>query len=193
MQIIIDAYNLIKKIYSSSFASRYQIESCIQMLVQYASMKNHRLIIIFDGGEGLFLTKKHYSDLCQLWWVGSGLKADDCIKELLDEKYRCHLLVSCDRELVVYAQNNKIPSIEVAFFWEFVKKAIELPKQNKQNLKKDNLNISFKERGVMNDLMDEFGFQGEFKEVAEEENKIFLKKKHLSKLEIQLYTIIKKL
>lgn len=193
MQIIIDAYNLIKKIYASSFVSRYQIDLCIQMLAQYAFIKNHKLVIVFDGGDCLWLTKQHYSDLCELWWVGLGLKADDCIKQLLDARHTYHLLVSCDRELVLYAQKNKIPSIEVVFFWEFVQKAIQVSKKNNQVSKKNNQKIFLKERSVMDDLMDEFAFQEEFKEVVEEENKVFFKKRDLSKYEIQLYTIIKKL
>lgn len=193
MQIIIDAYNLIKRIYSRAFVSKCQIESCIQMLAQYALIKDHKLTIVFDGGDCLWLTREHYSNVCELWWVGLGLKADDYIKQLLGEKYKYHLLVSCDRELVIYAQENKIPSIEVVFFWEFVKKAIKVSQKNNQKLKNNNQKIFLKESSVIDDLMDEFTCQKDFKEIEAQEDRSFFKKKDLSKHEIQLYTIIKKL
>jgi hypothetical protein len=192
MHIIIDAYNLIKRIYPNKVTSKVQIESCVETLKQYALLKNHHLTIVFDGGLVPWPTNQDSSSLCSLWWVGVGAKADDFIKKLLETKFKYHLLVSCDKELVLHAQDNKIPSIEVAFFWKFVEKAVEISKENRQKP------VCFQKEfppddQTIDEVMHEFSLQTVIKDRSAQDNEIFALKKQLSKLEIQLYTIIKKL
>ncbi len=191
MHILIDAYNLIKKIYPNQTTSKETIKGCIERLVKYATGKKHVLAIVFDGGIAPWPTSQDYSCSCRVWWVGYGAKADDLIKELLETK-SYHLLVSCDRELVVHAQTNKVPSIEVAYFWEFVNKALgESKKNNEKPVRTVTMDSSAGQS--IEALMDEFTFQSTNKDECIGQDDAFLSKKHLSKLEVRLYTIIKKL
>lgn len=194
MHILIDAYNVIKKICGKKLASKADIEWFIRSLVRYAYVKNHALTIIFDGGTVPWAISKDYSPLCTVRWVGDGTKADDCIKEFLYKNSKFHLLVSCDRELVIHAQDNKTPSIESVFFWHFVEKTFETQKsivnQEPQNVKKT---YSHTHQSI-DEVMHEFSYQIINKDMHENDNNdIFFTKKHLSKEQIQLYTIIKKL
>lgn len=122
MILLIDAYNILKRIYSGQYVSENQKGLFINQLIKYcAANKNNKAVVVFDGGANL------YPDIESRAFVtivhsGNRLNADEYIKEYI-EKNRSKaefLLVSSDRDLKNYARKFNVEAIGGYEFYQLL-------------------------------------------------------------------------
>lgn len=120
MVILLDGYNILKQIIKTDFATQQQQTWFIQFLVKYAKMRNHRIILVFDGGPYRRPTITVKEPL-RIVYSGERESADDYIKtiaaELQDKQV---LVVSSDRALTRFLAHLAIPSIDALDFYKLV-------------------------------------------------------------------------
>jgi predicted RNA-binding protein with PIN domain len=195
MNIIIDAYNLIKQIYKKNFITDHEKETIIKKLIQYSRLKGHTFTIVFDGGSSWWIQKEKYNSV-EVIWPGQTKSADDYIKLLIeDTKNNSHqLLVSSDHELITIANSYDIPAIESVYFWQFVLIAIQEKQEEKILYKEEIKKLSKSIDESVDEIMHEFSHS-----ISQKKDEGFLSKqrntheKMVSKNERRLYDIIKKL
>lgn len=121
MTLLLDGYNILKKIKRSSYISDAERQKFIKQLNNYAHQKNLYLVIVFDGGPFTWTTTENMSLYIQVTYSGTKETADDYIKRYLDDHQgKDILLVSSDRELVNYAHNRHFPSLDSHEFAHFL-------------------------------------------------------------------------
>lgn len=123
MIILIDAYNLSKHVLRKPHLTEQEIKRFLLVLKKYADIKKVKLIIIFDGGEFQFTSRRNYNGLDVLY---SGYKqtADHVLKDLMQEYvHQDVILISSDRELRDFAKNISVESLSSLEFWVKVKEA----------------------------------------------------------------------
>lgn len=133
MILLIDGYNLVKQVVKSVDISYETRLKFINELSRYSKKKNHRVVIVFDGGDFSFAAGEVVNDI-QIIYSGYKDSADTVIKDYLSENSsRDILLVSSDRELRDFASKLNIDSIKALDFYDFVKKSNSeiLPKKIK--------------------------------------------------------------
>lgn len=133
MVIVVDGYNVLKKVVHAGDISERQRANFLKILASYARRKKHSIIVVFDGGpyEWPFRDQEHGVSVV---YSGRNETADDYIIQLLEEK-RTHdlLLISSDRLLNSHASSFHIPSIDSDRFWFLVQEeANELPDVSKK-------------------------------------------------------------
>lgn len=122
MIILIDAYNILKRIHACIHISDAQRRQFEKKLQRYTSVKPHDIVLIFDGGNASWPMKQKVGRITEVY-VGHGRTADDYIKEYMHhERSREMLLVSSDRELCLNADQLGIPSIDSSMFYHIVTK-----------------------------------------------------------------------
>lgn len=130
MILLIDGYNLIKQIVKSTNILPESRSRFINELAKYSKKKNHKVIIIFDGGDFPFPAGEVVNEV-QIIYSGYKESADTVIKDYLSENFsKDILLISSDRELRDCASKLNISSIKALDFYDFVKKSSrEIPKK----------------------------------------------------------------
>ena len=98
MHIIIDGYNVLKQVLHSGKISDMQRRAFINMLGKYGEKKNHRIVVVFDGGPDTWPTQQRDHGVTIIY---SGIKksADDLIKDLLNQKHHNLLVITWDNEI----------------------------------------------------------------------------------------------
>jgi len=116
MLIVIDGYNLLKRILKKEYSSKYLRDKLINLLLKYCKVKQHKIIIVFDSGDSIYKVKKEIDNSLVVVYSGFQIDADTYIKEFIDEKIEQFIVVSSDRQISSYAiEKNKI-SINVDIF-----------------------------------------------------------------------------
>lgn len=122
MIIVIDAYNVLKRIHGCIHISEAQRRQFVKKLNRYASLKHHDIAVIFDGGNARWPTREKVGRVTEVY-VGHQRTADDYIKEYIHhEQTKEILLVSSDNELCYQADQIGIPSIDSSMFYQLVKR-----------------------------------------------------------------------
>ncbi len=120
MILLIDGYNLIKQVIKSTDVSPDIRSKFINELAGYSKKKNHKIVIVFDGGDFPFPSLEEYNNI-QIIYSGYKDSADTVIKDYLSENSsKDILLVSSDRELRDCASKLNIDSIKSLEFYGFV-------------------------------------------------------------------------
>lgn len=192
MKLLIDGYNLVRYI-TRGPATKIDIESVLGRLRRYSRFMGHDIIVVFDGGEGMYKYQLTYHGL-HLWYSGLRETADDVIKLLLpgynpDEV----LLVSDDRQLNYAAQECGIVSISPAVFYSCMQEKEESSSRNT----KEKLSTTFKTSSDSNYELDalmhaESRNLPSKQETSDDKNDI-LKNKKSSKIERRLQVLMRKL
>lgn len=121
MQLLIDGYNLLKKIKHSVYISDSERQNFIKKLNHYAHQKKLSIILVFDGGPHNWSMHEKISSMLEVIYSGAQESADDYIKQYLEmHKNRDLLLITSDRELVAHARKYGIASIGSYEFSEFM-------------------------------------------------------------------------
>lgn len=124
MIIIIDAYNVLKQIVSKQEISEKERNTFIAQMGRYAKIKQHKVMIVFDGGPYEW-THKERTNGVSIVYSGVNETADDFIKHYLeDHQTKELLLVSTDREINAKASRLDVPSIDSADFYILVRDAL---------------------------------------------------------------------
>jgi len=127
MIILIDGYNVLKAVEPGQYIEAYERDQFIQELAGYAKRKDHRLLLIFDGGISSMKETQKLGAV-RVIYVGHGHTADDFIMRYLDEhRQQQILLVSNDRELVDHARGYGMPHIGAMTFYRFVQESRATP------------------------------------------------------------------
>lgn len=125
MIIVIDAYNVLKQIMPAAYVQEKERHAFIKMLMDYARIKKHTLVVVFDGGDTTYPTNDRIGQVT-ITYSGSEYTADDMIQHYLSEHpTRDVLLVTTDRVLNSYADGLGVPSLDAQDFYTFIKRAQE--------------------------------------------------------------------
>ncbi len=125
MILLIDAYNILKRIYSGQYISESQKGMFVNQIIKYCSLggtnKNLKAIIVFDAGGNTYPDIESRANVTVVH-SGSRINADDYIKEYIEKNRNKaeFLLVSSDRELKKYAQKFNIESVGGYEFYQMV-------------------------------------------------------------------------
>lgn len=125
MIIVIDGYNILKQQASIPQISDKERMTFIAQLNQYARRKNHRIILVFDGGpyESVY---KEMVNVVAVIYSGARKTADDVIKNYISKNSTLDLLlVSSDRELNRYASRFGVASIDSHAFYLLLQEDID--------------------------------------------------------------------
>ncbi|NOY87577.1 MAG: NYN domain-containing protein [Deltaproteobacteria bacterium] len=122
MRILIDGYNIIRRIPELSALDRADMEEgrdyLIGELSRYRSGKGHGIVVVFDGAGSYHLGDRG-SRVKGITVIYSrqGRSADDVIAALCREG-KADLLVTADRELCQRAERAGVPSATPELFWK---------------------------------------------------------------------------
>ena len=124
MRIIIDGYNLIRRIPELERLDRADMEEARQALIRELSLyrggKRHQIVVVFDGIEALHLGGSKTRDRgVTVLFSPRGKNADRLILDALRNR-EADVLVSADRELISAADGSEVTSVSPALFWEKV-------------------------------------------------------------------------
>ncbi len=129
MKLLIDGYNLLKKIKKTSYITDSERNKFLKQLNNYAHQKKLSIIIVFDGGPFNWPQHEKMSSVVEVIYSGAQQNADTYIKQYLDEHANKELLlISSDRELVNYAHNHNVISLDSYTFSELLYHNQSLPK-----------------------------------------------------------------
>jgi predicted RNA-binding protein with PIN domain len=125
MIIVVDAYNLLRSMppYKKTITDQER-KRFIASLGAYGRRKDHKMVIVFDGGQYEWPSKERINTVLVVY---SGIResADDYIKEYLEaQRAKDVLLVSSDSELNRFAASRSIPSIDSSTFYELVQQEL---------------------------------------------------------------------
>ncbi len=124
MRIIIDGYNLIRRIPDLKMVERTDMKEAREVLVRelsvYRTGKRHRISVVFDGAEAVRLGGNAQKiGGITVRFSPRGLTADQVILEAI-RKNEADILVSADRELTDAARRGEVTPVSPERFWEKV-------------------------------------------------------------------------
>jgi len=152
MHILIDGYNFIQQSASLRSFNRHSLEegrnALFRSLMPYKKSRNHSITIVFDawGGDSPFEERDLLHGI-EIIYSRKGRKADDVIKELIDNKSGKELLVvTSDREVAHYAICRNATAVPSQEFEQTVFRILStkqtnacfLPTQEKENDEDEN-------------------------------------------------------
>lgn len=118
MNIIVDAYNVLKGVLGGGFIGQHERSRFLQQLGLYARKKSHHITVVFDGGEFVypFCEEVHGITAC---YSGKELSADNFIRKIIKETVHKDqlLVVSSDREVVRCARQSAVNTIKADEFY----------------------------------------------------------------------------
>ncbi len=128
MRILVDGYNLIRRIPELALAEREDLErgrdALVDILSQYRSGKGHKITIVFDGADS-YSQGGGAEKVRGITVIYSrhGRSADDVIASMCREG-NADLLVTADSDLRRKAEISDVPSAHPDFFWDRVQDEI---------------------------------------------------------------------
>ena len=124
MRIIIDGYNLIRRIPELRALDRENLEAgrdtLVRQLSAYRAGKGHRMTVVFDGAESVHLggsTEKIGGVAVR--YSRQGESADSVIRKTCGEG-QAEVVVSGDREITDAAARAGVTSVSPEHFWDRV-------------------------------------------------------------------------
>jgi hypothetical protein len=118
--ILIDGYNLIRQsgplIDFEAISLEEGRNGLIRLLAAYRKVKGHTITVVFDGWESDNIGSSREKMIgIDIIYSGRGVKADDLIKKMVDERRDKVIVVTSDREIETHALKRGavvIPSAE---------------------------------------------------------------------------------
>jgi hypothetical protein len=124
MRIVIDGYNLIRRIPELRALDREDLESgrdgLVQELSVYRAGKEHKITVVFDGAEAVHLgggSEKVAGITVR--YSARGQTADSIIQKMCRES-DADLIVSGDREITDVAKRAGVTAVSPDLFWDKV-------------------------------------------------------------------------
>ena len=123
MHIIVDGYNLIRQSITFRQFEKKSLEegrnALLRSLAGYRKLRGHRITVVFDGWvAGSPKEERDLAGGVEIIYSRLGEKADEVIKRLLAKGDEEILVVSSDREIVVFATRRGKSAIASAEFEE---------------------------------------------------------------------------
>ena len=191
MNIIIDAYNIIKQIFTKDRVSEKERSWFLARLTQYASKKKHTIYIVFDGGPYERPTVEKRGVIIRVF-SGRHTSADEVIKTYIEEQVlKPMLIVTTDRQINNFASRHKVPSIDSLDFYALMnEEKSAAPVQGLQKAPGEAYKLHEEEVPEIDQLMQEASQVLYYKEEGEERKG---SKKKAPKEERHMRNVIKKL
>ncbi len=195
MIIVIDAYNILKQVITKQEISEKDRIHFIAQMGRYAKIKQHKMIIVFDGGPYEWVHKEKSNGITVMY-SGVNESADDVIKHYLeDHQTKDLLLVSSDREINAVASHFDIPSIDAKDFYILVKHALHEEPEKTIELNNHLVKINEEKNMDIDELM---RVASQFVPVKEEDRAVEIKSRLSSaykegKKDKKLLRVLKKL
>jgi predicted RNA-binding protein with PIN domain len=124
MRILIDGYNLIRRIPDLDKVDRMDLQggrdALLGQLASYRRGKNHRITVVFDGADAVHLggSRERIGGI-SVRYSPRGMSADRVILDSI-RKSEADILVSADRELTDAAKRSGVTFVTPEFFWDKV-------------------------------------------------------------------------
>jgi predicted RNA-binding protein with PIN domain len=118
MHIVIDGYNLLKRMLAVSYISEHTQYAFVSLLVRYAKDKKHDITLVFDGGDTPRAQHKQNGPVT-IVKAGYAGDADGYIRQYLADK-KGVLLVTSDRALARSVEGPSITIIDVEVFYHYL-------------------------------------------------------------------------
>lgn len=126
MIIIIDGYNLLKKVLEDIFISEKQRAAFVNLMGKYSSKKGHKIIIVFDAGPCRHPIKEKDHGITVIY-SGEYQSADDVIMQFVREhENKDILVVTEDREIIAVAEQCNEDAVAPRTFYNKVKAAFSV-------------------------------------------------------------------
>lgn len=155
MIIVIDAYNVLKQVLAKQEVSDKERNTFIGQIGRYSKKKQHKAIVVFDGGPYEWVHKEKMNGLI-IMYSGVHESADDVIKHYIEDHYTKELLlVSTDREINAVAARFDVPSINSKDFFALVRHALHEEPQMDKEFHGNMVKISQDDDQVIDELMRE--------------------------------------
>lgn len=121
LKLIIDGYNLIKRVMSAQHVSQTRRDKFLKELGGYAKKRGHQILVVFDGGDTSFpYQEKMYG--MEIVYSGYQETADDVIGRYVSENRGKEMfLVTSDRELADFARDCGVDILKSDEFYELLK------------------------------------------------------------------------
>lgn len=128
MHIIIDGYNILKLVYDTTHITDHQRQSFIFSLNHYATIKDHDITLVFDGGPYDRTTKIPQKSIDVLY-AGPHISADEVIINLLDRSQpSTTLIVTSDRVINQEASDRGFISLDSEEFYTILRQSLRQKK-----------------------------------------------------------------
>ena len=129
MIILIDAYNLFKTVLHSQFVQKVERTRFLNLFEQYAAMRSHEIILVFDGDSDVYELLDRYQ-LIRIYYSGYKQTADDLIKKKLKLlQGKDVLLVTSDRDIRQFAKQYSVESIGSQEFYKILQSVMQRKEQ----------------------------------------------------------------
>src|SRR5437016_886266 len=126
MILLIDGYNFIKSLINNKLISEEIRLRFVKKLNYYSKIKNHKVVIVFDGGESSYSTKETIENV-DVVYSGYKISADEFIKSYLVENKNQNLfLITSDRDLQKFALSLNIEFISSRRFYDLLNSSEEI-------------------------------------------------------------------
>ena len=152
LHLIIDGYNLIKNSPSLSALDRQDLqlgrEALIDLLADYKKVKSHKITVVFDGAGALDikLSRERIKGI-HVVFSRHGQTADAVIKNMASREREKALIVSSDRDIVVFAMSHGAAVVSSLHFEEKIAQAAPAADDGFPALDAKSWNPSTKKKG----------------------------------------------
>ncbi len=155
MKLIIDGYNVFKKVAQEQHLSVKHRNQYLNQLGIYAKNKNLQITIVFDGGESSFNYLERAFGL-EIIYSGFIESADDVIMRLIsNHQYQEELMVvTSDREIVDFAKQYTLDIIKSDDFYALMQASKSLSEQKVVNLSNRANKITSHDNPDLDNLME---------------------------------------
>ena len=126
MIILVDGYNLLKKVLEDTFISEKQRAAFVNLMGKYSRKRGHKIIVVFDAGPCKYpLTEKDHG--VTVIYSGEHQSADDIIMKFVQEHENKNILVVTeDREIIRAAEQCNEDAVAPKTFYDKVKAAFNV-------------------------------------------------------------------
>lgn len=200
MILVIDGYNLLNEMYKQKLVSENQLRFFIQKISNYAVIKDHNVILVFDGYNSFDVYSQDYANISL--YYSKDISADEYIKDYIYiNKTKSLAVVSSDLEIYRSALSLGIVTIKSCAFLYLMNETASQPvkcgavgKSATSKLKGPIYKSSEEENPELDQLMSESSNIPYYKlEENPQDTKNSIPQKKLSKSERKILNIRKKL
>lgn len=133
MQLIIDAYNILKQVLPRLYIEESERTSFIAQLAGYARARKNCIVLVFDGEPAENKPLKEQVGLVCVVYAGWNVQADSFICNYVKKHHQNKdlLLVSSDRKLCDAVAVYQVPSIDAMLFYAMLEQIDEKPKKER--------------------------------------------------------------
>lgn len=133
MELIIDAYNILKQVLPRLYIEERERTRFIAQLAGYAKARKHSVVLVFDGEPDDDKPLKEQVGLVCVVYAGWNVQADSFICKYVQRHHqnRDLLLVSSDRKLCAAVAAYKVPSLDAVPFYALLEQMGKNPIKEK--------------------------------------------------------------